>query len=155
MTAQSVEHYWQSYLATLPADSPIRQVAYLVDRFGDTPELRESLSALILDGVKTATCSALWEWEAEDLALPRAGQFTVVLGAEEQPVCILETMEVQVRPFGEVDAGFAAAEGEGDRSLEYWRQAHWRFFTRSLSKIGRVPTEEMPLVCERFRLVYR
>jgi uncharacterized protein YhfF len=62
MTALSVEQYWQGYLATLPADSPIRQVPYVVDSFGDTPELQDSLSALILAGVKTATCSALWEW---------------------------------------------------------------------------------------------
>ncbi len=154
MTTPSVEQYWQRYLATLPAESPIRQQEYVAEGFGDTAELRESLGALVLAGVKTATCSALWAWEAEGTAPPQVGQHTVVLGADEQPLCIIETVEVEIRPFAEVDAEFAAAEGEGDRSLEYWRTVHWRFFTRSLAKIGRVPTDEMPLVCERFRLVY-
>lgn len=49
---------------------------------------------------------------------------------------------------------FAAAEGEGDRSLAYWRAAHWRYFSRTLLTISRAPAEDMPLVCERFRLLY-
>lgn len=154
MTATSVEQYWQRYLATLPVESPLHQHPYDVESFGDTPELRGELGALILAGVKTATCSSLWEWEAEGTALPHVGQHTVVLGADEQPLCIIETTEVEIRPFAEVDAEFAAAEGGGDRSLEYWRRGHWSFFTRTLARIGRVPTDEMPLVCERFRLVY-
>jgi uncharacterized protein YhfF len=36
----------------------------------------------------------------------------------------LETVEVARRPFGDVDADFAYEEGEGDRSLSYWREAH-------------------------------
>ena len=55
----------------------------------------------------------------------------------------------------EVDARFAYEEGEGDRSLEYWQEAHWRFFSRTLPNVGREPTTDMPLVCERFRVVYK
>ena len=35
---------------------------------------------------------------------------------------------MEVRRFGDVDAQFAWTEGEGDRTLEYWREAHIRFF---------------------------
>jgi len=31
-------------------------------------------------------------------------------------------------PFGAVDAAFAAAEGEGDRSLAWWQAAHTAYF---------------------------
>lgn len=57
--------------------------------------------------------------------------------------------------FNEVDAQFAYEEGENDRSLESWRKEHWQYFSRVLPKIGKKPTPEMLLVCERFRIVYK
>lgn len=150
-----IETYWQGFLATLPADDPTRHHPYLAEQFGDSPGLADELAALVLDGVKTATCSTLWEWEAEGSPTPEVGLKTIVLGGDNRPLCIIETTEVTVRPYDEVDAQFAADEGEGDRSLDYWRTAHWRYFARVLPKIGKAPTPDMPLVCERFRVIYR
>ena len=97
----------------------------------------------------------MWEWEADDDPLPEVGLKTIVLNGDMQPLCIIETTEVTMRPYNQVNAQFAFEEGEGDRSLEYWREAHWHFFSRSLPKIGKEPTQEMPLVCERFKVIYR
>ena len=56
-------------------------------------------------------------------------------------------------PFDEVSAEHAAAEGEGDRSLAYWRRAHQRFWERhSTDPRGFAP--DMPVVCERFEVVW-
>ena len=54
----------------------------------------------------------------------------------------------------EVDEVFAYDEGEGDRSLVYWRTVHWEAFSRTCAAIGRKPAETMPLICERFRVVF-
>ena len=70
-------------------------------------------------------------------------------------MCIIEIAEVRFRRFKEVDADFAREEGEGDRSLDHWREVHRRFFSRSLARIGLNFAEDMMLVCERFRLVHR
>jgi len=149
-----IEAYWGSYLETLPAGSPVRDEQYVAEAWGDSPQLADELGALILAGTKTATCSALWEYEAEDEPLPSVDVKTIVLDGRGDPLCIVETTEVTVRPYDEVDARFAFEEGEGNRSLEYWRDAHWRFFSRTLPSIGKQPTVDMPLVCERFRVVY-
>lgn len=146
--------YWSSFLETLPADSSVRDERYVAEAWGDSPRLADELGTLIAAGTKTATCSALWEYEAEGSALPEVGSKTIVLDGNNNPLCIVETTEVAVRPYDEVDARFAYEEGEGDRSLEYWRDAHWRFFSRTLPSIGRDPTMDMPLVCERFRVIY-
>jgi uncharacterized protein YhfF len=61
---------------------------------------------------------------------------------------VIETTEVTYRRYNEVDAQFAYDEGEGDRSLAYWREAHRNYFTR----LGRF-SDDMMLMCERFRLV--
>ncbi len=153
MTA--AEQFWHAWLATLPPDAPARNASYVVEPFGDNPALADELVALVLAGIKTATCSALWEWEAEGNTPPTPGLLWVVLDGGGEPRCIVETVEVTHRRYDEVDADFAAAEGEGDRSLDYWREAHRRFFTRTLPAIGKEFVADMPLVCERFRVVYR
>lgn len=150
----SIKAYWQSFLATLPPDSTYHGRAYIAEGFGDSPELADKLGALIVNGIKTATCSALWEWEAEGEPLPSIGQLTLILDGQGYPLCITEAIEVALRRYDEVDAQFAAEEGEGDRSLSYWRDAHWHFFTRVLAAFGKEPTLDMPLVCERFRVIF-
>ena len=150
-----VEAYWQAFLATLPLDSPYRDKSYTQDAFGNSPEMADELGALVVQGIKTGTCSALWEWETEGENIPEAGSIWIVLDGSGNPICITETYEVMVRKYNEVDADFARAEGEGDLSLNYWREAHRNFFTRFLPEIGREFSEEMPLVCERFRLIYK
>lgn len=151
----TAEQFWQAWLATLPPGAPARNAPYVVEPFGDNPALADELVALVLAGTKTATCSALWDWEAEGNPPPEPGLLWVVLDGGGEPRCIVETMEVTHRRYDEVDADFAAAEGEGDRSLTYWRKAHRRFFSRTLPAIGKEFVADMPLVCERFRVVYR
>ena len=150
-----IEAYWSTFLETLPADSPVRDEPYVAEGWGDSPRLADELGALIAAGTKTATCSALWEYEAEGESLPQVGSKTIVLDGDDKPLCIVETTEVEVKSYDEVDARFAYEEGEGARSLEYWREAHWRYFSRTLPEIGREPTMDMPLVCERFRVIYK
>ncbi len=150
----AIELFWQGYLTTL---SPGAESAPLPEAwsFGDSPQLADELAALVLEGVKTATCSALWEYEAEGEPLPQASALSIILSGAGQPLAVIETVEVQIKPYDQVDAAFASDEGEGDRSLAYWREAHRRFFTRSLAVIDREFDETMPLVCERFQVLYR
>ncbi len=149
-----VEQFWQAYWAGRPEQEQGAE-RYVAEQFGDNPQLAEELGRLILRRVKTATCSALWEWEAEGSPLPEVGRKTIVLDGQGEPLCIIETTEVTIRPFNEVDEQFAYDEGEGDRLLAVWRDGHWCYFSRALLKIGKTPTPEMPLVCERFRVIYQ
>ena len=154
MPEDHVEAYWRRYLDTLPPDSPVREETYLAEGWGDSPRMADELGGLIKNGTKTATCSALWEYEAGGEDLPEVGVKTVVLDGHGDPLCIVETTEVEIRPYDEVDAQFAHDEGEGDRTLAYWREAHRSFFSRTLPRVGREFTPQTPLVCERFRAVY-
>jgi len=155
MSEETVKAYWQKFLSALPRDSPYHTKTYTAEGWGDSPEMADELGALIAKGIKTGTCSALWEWEAEDNPIPEKGLVTIVINGKGEPLCIVETTDVFIRKYNEVDADFACAEGEGDLSLEYWREAHKNFFSRTLSKIGKGFSEEMPLVCERFRVIYK
>ena len=155
MTEETVQVYWQKFLSTLPVDSPYHAQTYTAEGWGDSPAMADELGALIAQGIKTGTCSALWEWEAEGSPIPVVGLITIALDGRGEPLCIVETVEVTIHKYNEVDADFARAEGEGDLSLAYWREAHKNFFSRTLPKIGREFSDEMPLVCERFKLIYK
>ncbi|OHD73737.1 MAG: ASCH domain-containing protein [Spirochaetes bacterium RBG_16_67_19] len=154
MSQQAIREALEAYRASLPSDSPRRTAPWVAEGFGDGPELADRLGALVLAGVKTATCSAWWKWQASGDPLPRAGLLTVVLDGRGRPLAITETTEVRILAFNQVDEQWAREEGEGDRTLAWWRQAHWSYFQRTLPRIGRSPAEDMPLVCERFRRVY-
>ncbi len=123
--------------------------------FGDGPRMADELGALVLEGRKTATCGILWEYETEGEALPQPGEFSIILDGAGHPMCLIEITEVRVVPFDQVDAQFAYEEGEDDRTLQSWRREHWNFFSRYLTEIDRQPAMDMPLVCERFRLVFK
>ena len=114
--------------------------------FGDSPALADELLALVLAGAKTATCSPLRDYGPGREPLPRVGRVDVVLDGSGRPACAIETLEVEVRRFDEVDEGFALAEGEG--TYDEWRAGHEVYFARNG---GFSP--DMELVCERFRVV--
>jgi len=155
MTEETIKAYWQKFLSTLPTDSPYHSKTPSEGGYGDIPELMNELIQLVLEGKKIATCGSLWEWEAEGNPIPKVGDVWVELDGNDNPVCITETIEVAIRNYNEVDAQFAHDEGEGDQSLNYWREAHKKYFSRTLPKIGKEFSEEMPLVCERFKLIYK
>ncbi len=87
--------------------------------FGDSPALADELLDLVLKGLKTATCST-----EDEPNTPTPGEKWIVRDGRGTPCCVIETLEVTYRRFPEVDAAFAYEEGEGDRSLAYWRSAH-------------------------------
>jgi uncharacterized protein YhfF len=150
----AAQSYFDEFLAQLPIESSYHSRRVLAEGWGDGPAMADELGALIAAGTKTATCSALAEWEHDGDDLPEPGLLTVVLDGTDEPLCIVETSEVNIQPFNQVEADFAYDEGEGDRSLAYWRRVHRKFFERIFERIGGQFSEDMLLVCERFRVIY-
>jgi uncharacterized protein YhfF len=80
--------------------------------------------------------------------MPVVGRQDVALNWDGTPALLIETVEVTIRRFCDVDADFALAEGENE-SLDGWQADHRAFFARNGGW-----TANMDLVCERFRLVH-
>ena len=112
------------------------------------------LADLVLRGEKTATASAYDLYAMEDESLPREGTFDVILDGQNQAVCIVEITKVSVQPFHQVSPDHACKEGEGDKSLAYWRQVHADFFKDWLGEAGLTFTPNSKVVLEEFRKVY-
>jgi uncharacterized protein YhfF len=146
--------FWRVYLASLPhAEEAIRRF-YEVFWVGNSPEAADEGSALIKQGVKTATSSLLWVYQATNKPPPEVGSLSIVIDGRGEPVCMVETIAVEIKGFAEVDAAFAYDYGEWDRTLATWRAHCWEFNAPRCHALGKAPTPEMPLVCERFTVVY-
>lgn len=115
--------------------------------FGDSRDLSDHLIALVRSGAKRATCGALRDFTEEGEALPVVGRHDIALDWDGAPALVIETTEVTIRRFRDVDADFALSEGEDD-TLEGWQAGHRAYFERNG---GWSP--DMELVCERFELV--
>lgn len=122
--------------------------------FCASEEPANTCAQLVVDRIKKATCSLLIEYKVENEPLPQVGQLDIVTNWAGEAQAIIRIEKVDIVPFGQVGEQFAYMEGEGDRSLTYWRKAHWEFFSRELEAMDRQPSEEMELVCEHFEIVW-
>lgn len=113
------------------------------------------LAHLVATGRKTATASAYPLYELENEPLPAIGAYSVILDSKDNAVCIIQTKKVTIVPFYEVSAEHAYKEGEGDKSLDFWREVHEKFFTECLNEAGLKFTPAMKVVCEEFAVVYK
>ncbi len=149
----AIRAFWERCRAQRPAWQRADFPAPEAWGFGADSAMADRLGALVIEGVKTATSSALWEYEHDGSPLPRAGDLGNVIDGQGEPLCLIETTEVLVLPFDQVPSDFAYEEGEGDRTLATWREAHWDFFAGFLPRIGLKPASDMPVVCERFHVL--
>ncbi|HUN21519.1 MAG TPA: ASCH domain-containing protein [Anaerolineales bacterium] len=147
-----ISHFWNTFLKSLPDGEELTYASQFA--FGDSPQLADTLAQLVLVGKKTATCDSLWAYQANGESLPQAGSFHILLDGAQKPLAVLQTTQVEICNFDEVSADFAANEGEDDCTLESWRREHWKYFSRTLPALGYEPSPNMPLVCERFQVVY-
>ncbi|MGH2630919.1 MAG: ASCH domain-containing protein [Actinomycetota bacterium] len=143
----AVEAFWREF-----ADATGVTASYGAWAFGgdDMPELATELGVLVRDGPKRATTGRLDGFEPHGEPLPEVGDHSVILDGAGQPLCIIRTTRVDTASFGEVDEEFAWVEGEGDRSLASWREAHIRFFAGEDTPI----TDDDLVVLERFEVVW-
>jgi uncharacterized protein YhfF len=124
-----------------------------VDGYGDSPELSAALIELIRSGRKRAGTGLLWAYQHDGEHIAQAGDVEIVVDFNLQPVLVTRITNVSIIPFNEVSVAYAAVEGEGDGSLEYWKAGHWAFFSRECHRIGRTPEPTMPVICSEFEVI--
>ena len=138
--------FWADYAAASGASGPYTSWGFADDGH---LELMTKLGLLVRDGPKRATAGREADFDADE-PIPTPGDHHLILDGEGRPICIIRTSSVEIRPFGEVDEQFAWDEGEGDRTLAWWRAAHIRYF----ASVGTPIDDATPVVLERFAKVW-
>jgi uncharacterized protein YhfF len=126
----------------------------LVTHFYDNEKDANTCLKLVSKGVKKATSHSLLGLQYRKEPLPKIGDFTIITDWKGNAKCIVRTVAVTLKPFFSIRESFAKLEGEGNKSLTYWKKVHWDYFSRELEPFGRVPQESMIIVCEVFEKVF-
>jgi len=141
------EEFWAEFVENTGIDGPYEAWAF---GDGSLSDLATELALLVRDGPKRATAGLASEYEAGGESLPKAGDLSLILDGHGTPVCVIRTTRVEIRRFSDVDEAFAWDEGEGDRTLEWWRRAHERFFEGLGIKID----QDTLMMLEHFDLLW-
>ncbi len=114
----------------------------------------EEISRLALDGAKRGTTHTQLHFEQEGIRLREPGDCWVVTTVAGVPLCVVCITNVEIMAFDQVGGAFAASEGEGDLSLDYWRNGHLEYFKAQCRQWGHEWRDGQPVVCESFELVH-
>jgi uncharacterized protein YhfF len=151
---KSVKEMWESYLISIGDNIADTNKKYISWHFCDNEEDANDLAELVKQGVKRATTSLYDLYEIEGDALPEEGDLDIITDWHGQAQCIIETKKVTIVPFKEVTEAFAHTEGEGDKTLKYWKEVHINAFSRELESFDKKFSEDMLVLCVEFEMVY-
>jgi len=142
--------FWQAFRQYAGLDHD----HYVVGSFGDSAEMATELADLVAAGIKRATASLALDYGEGCEAMPRPGDFVMMLDGKRRPRFIWRTTEVTIKPLSQVDDAFAWDEGEGDRTRYWWLAAHRRYFGRQANREGFEFDDDPLTVFERFEVVW-
>jgi len=152
-TNHSVELLWNAFLKENPDNrNKLKPVSFY---FCDNEKDANECSELVVKGIKQATATSLWWYVTNNETLPKEGDRYIVTDWDGNAKAIIETTEVSLTPYNEITTEFAKIEGEGDKSLEYWKKVHKAYFTREMEPYGEKFTENMIIICEQFKMIYK
>ena len=146
----SVKKITEDYFNTLNVEAKTLTSWFFCDNEIDVNECAK----LVMQNIKKATSPSLWWFHANDEILPNVGDLNIITNWNGEAQCIIETTKVSIVPFNEITEEYAALEGEGDKTLEYWKQVHRPYYQRELENTCYTPREDMPIVCEVFKVVF-
>ncbi len=150
----SIEKMWNEFVELRSNEEDLTNSRYQSWHFCNNEEDANELAQLVIDGTKRGTASLHLLYEIEKTSLPKVGDYNIITNWYGDAQCIIQGINVHVLPFSEITEELAYIEGEGDKTLDYWRRAHLKFFKEEAESIGLVFNEDMLIVFEEFRKVY-
>ena len=148
----AVEAFWKECREVADIDATEYHAATFSNP--EMSQVTEEIAELARIGQKRGTAHLELDFELNGVARRQVGDPWVILNSANDPVCLVRITGVETKPFDAVSAEFAASEGEGDLSRDYWATVHRRYFKKMCEKLGREWREDLPTVCESFELAH-
>ncbi len=152
---KTVKEMWKKYLSTIGENINNTSKTYESWYFCNNEKDANELARLVKKRIKKATASLHCLYEIENEPIPKVGDYVVITNWKGIAQCIIQITNINIIPFKEVTHTFAAKEGEGDKTLSFWRKVHRKFFTLELKEYSKKFSEDMLVICEEFEVVYQ
>lgn len=152
---ESVLQMWKKYLKSVGENFEVTKKKYISWSFDNNEKDANMLLELVLEGKKRGTASSLWVYEFDGESIPQEGDLSITTDWNGIAKCIIQTTKVSIVPYKDVDRDFAEKEGEGDLTLEHWRSGHENYFKQECQRIKKSFSENMPVICEEFEVVFK
>ena len=143
---------WDSFAAKNPVYKAYKTPESFF--FWDNETDANQCAELVVNGIKKATATSLWWFEKNESKLPQTGDLSIVTDWYGNAMAIIKTTKVEQIPYNKITAKFAEIEGEGDKSLAYWKKVHKAYYTREMKAYNKHFDERMIIVCEHFKSVF-
>lgn len=152
---KTVKEIWKKYLSTIGENINDTDKTYESWYFCNNEKDANELAGLVKKGIKKATASLHCLYEIENESIPKVGDYIIITNWKGMAQCIIQITSINIIPFKEVTEEFAAKEGEGDKTLSFWRKVHRKFFTLELKEHNKKFSEDMLVICEEFEVGYQ
>ena len=151
--AENVKEFWKSFCAAndLPDDTEYHARTFSDSRYS---LVTDEIAELARQGNKRGTCHLQLDFEKNAVPYRFPGDYMVVLNSTLTPLCVIQCRRLEFVAFNQVTDEFAASEGEGDLSYDYWAKVHKRYFVKLLETWGLDWDASINVVCESFETVW-
>lgn len=147
-----IECYWKKFQEQNAEYASISQPPsyFYCDNKKDADECAE----LVVNKIKQATSPSVWWFEKYHEPFPQVGDLAIITNWDGVARAIVRTTKVEFVEFRRISSAYAYIEGEGDRSLDYWKKVHWEYYANEMKAFEEHPSEEMVIVCEYFETIW-
>lgn len=148
----SVSEIWQDFI--IENDNYKSQKKPISFYFCDNKVDANDCADLVVKEIKQATATSLWWFEKNKEKLPQIGDLYIITDWDGKAKAIIKTTKLEKVPYNEITADFALTEGEGNKSIEYWKKVHWAYYSREMKPFNETPTNNMIIICEYFKTIW-
>ena len=149
----SAKRLWNNFLNENPKNKTKKTPSSLY--FCDNKKDADQCVKLVVKGIKQATATSLWWYKKNSIPIPRVGDKFIITDWDGNAKAIIETIRVEKVPYNKISPEFAEIEGEGDKSLDYWKKVHEAYYKREMKTHFEEFDENMIIVCEYFKVIFK
>ena len=145
-----IDDFWNqavNFMPTLSGDHQVRSI-------GIDEETTGLIINFIKAGEKVGTFSLPWVMTAENLPMSYKGLPIILLSFDGKPELVVQLTKVFETSFGEIDSAVTCIDGPPVRDPDVWIPLHQDYWNGMLEEYGKVCSDDMPVLVEKFKLVY-